>query len=140
MLLANQDLIIKDHTEWFPNTSFGDRGPTLDWIADQGYYVITVWKPYNHATEKLVPATPHLYEGMCCTVDVEPKTEQELKERIRNEWTAIRQQRNRLLSESDWTQLTDSPADKNKWAVYRQELRDITTQEDPFSIVWPVMN
>lgn len=140
MLLANQDLIIKDHTEWFPNTSFSDRGPTLDWIADQGYYVITVWKPYNHATEKLVPATPHLYEGMCCTVDVEPKTEQELKERIRNEWTAIRQQRNRLLSESDWTQLADSPADKNKWAVYRQELRDITTQEDPFSIVWPVMN
>jgi len=140
MLLANQDLIIKDHTEWFPNTSFGDRGPTLDWIADQRYYVITVWKPYNHATEKLVPATPHLYEGMCCTVDVEPKTEQELKERIRNEWTAIRQQRNRLLSESDWTQLADSPADKNKWAVYRQELRDITTQENPFSIVWPVMN
>jgi len=140
MLLANQDLIIKDHTEWFPNTSFGDRGPTLDWIANQGYYVITVWKPYNHATEKLVPAKPHLYEGMCCTVDVEPKTEQELKERIRNEWTAIRQQRNRLLSESDWTQLADSPADKNKWAVYRQELRDITTQEDPFFIVWPVMN
>jgi len=140
MLLANQDLIIKDHTEWFPNTSFGDRGPTLDWIADQGYYVITVWKPYNHATEKLVPATPHLYEGMCCTVDVEPKTEQELKERIRNEWTAIRQQRNRLLSESDWTQLADSPADKDKWAVYRQELRDITIQEDPFSIVWPVID
>jgi len=140
MLLANQDLIIKDHTEWFPNTSFGDRGPTLDWIADQGYYVITVWKPYNHATEKLVPATPHLYEGMCCTVDVEPKTEQELKERISNEWTAIRQQRNRLLSESDWTQLADSPADKDKWAVYRQELRDITTQEDPFSIVWPVID
>jgi hypothetical protein len=140
MLLANQDLIIKDHTEWFPNTSFGDRGPTLDWIADQGYYVITVWKPYNHATEKLVPATPHLYEGMCCTVDVEPKTEQELKERIRNEWTVIRQQRNRLLSESDWTQLADSPADKDKWAVYRQELRDITTQEDPFSIVWPIMD
>lgn len=140
MLLANQDLIIKDHTEWFPNTSFGDRGPTLDWIADQGYYVITVWKPYNHATEKLVLATPHLYEGMCCTVDVEPKTEQELKERVRNEWTAIRQQRNRLLAESDWTQLADSPADKDKWAVYRQELRDITIQEDPFSITWPVMD
>jgi hypothetical protein len=140
MLLANQDLIIKDHTEWFPNTSFGDRGPTLDWIADQGYYVITVWKPYNHATEKLVPATPHLYEGMCCTVDVEPKTEQELKERVSNEWTVIRQQRNRLLTESDWTQLADSPADKDKWAVYRQELRDITIQEDPFSIIWPVMD
>jgi len=36
--------------------------------------------------------------------------------------------RNKLLQESDWTQLTDSPADKAEWAVYRQALRDITDQ------------
>jgi hypothetical protein len=140
MLIANQNLIIKEHFEWFPNTSFPSGMASPEWIQEQGYYLITAWKPYNHATEKLVPATPHLYEGMCCTVNVEPKTEQELKERVSNEWTAIRQKRNRLLAESDWTQLADSPADKDKWAVYRQELRDITIQEDPFSIIWPVMD
>jgi len=137
MQLANQDLVIKDHTEWFPNTSFGNRGPSLEWIAEQGYYVITVWKPYNHATEKLVPAAPHLYDGMCCLVDVEPLTAEELQSRIDTQWDVIRSQRNQMLKDTDWTQLADSPADDLAWAVYRQALRDITTQTDPFKIVWP---
>ena len=39
----------------------------------------------------------------------------------------LRQDRNRLLAESDWTVLPDSPiADKTAWQTYRQELRDIT--------------
>lgn len=42
----------------------------------------------------------------------------------------IRQQRNQLLKESDWTQLSDSPVDKAAWAVYRQALRDITKNAD----------
>ena len=137
MLLANQDLIIKDHTEWFPNTSFGDRGPTPEWVREEGYYILTVWKPYDHATEKLVPATPHLYEGMCCTVEVAPLTEEELQSRVDSQWQVIRNQRNQLLKDSDWTQLADTPVDKDKWALYRQELRDITTQADPFNIEWP---
>jgi hypothetical protein len=140
MLIANQNLIIKEHFEWFPNTSFPSGMASPEWIQEQGYYLITAWKPYNYATEKLVPAMPHLYNGMCCTVNVEPKTDQELKDRTHNEWANIRHERNRLLAESDWTQLADSPADKDKWAVYRQELRDITIQEDPFSIIWPVMD
>jgi hypothetical protein len=39
---------------------------------------------------------------------------------------ACRSQRNRLLAESDWTQVLDSPVDKDAWASYRQGLRDIT--------------
>lgn len=140
MQLANSELIIKDHTEWFPDTSFGDRGPTLDWIAEAGYYVITVWKPYDHATEKLVSAAPHLYDGMCCLVDVEPLTAEELQSRIDTQWSAIRSARNELLKDSDWTQLSDSPVDKTVWATYRQALRDITTQPDPFNISWPKQN
>jgi hypothetical protein len=138
MQLANQDLVIKDHTEWFPNTSFGDRGPSLEWIAEQGYYVITVWKPYNHATEKLVPAAPHLYDGMCCLVDVEPLTVEELQARIDTQWQVIRTQRNQMLKDTDWTQVEDAPVDKAKWAMYRQKLRDITKQSDPFKIDWPI--
>jgi hypothetical protein len=140
MQLANQDLVIKDHTEWFPNTSFGDRGPAFDWIAEAGYYVITVWKPYDHATEKLVSAAPHLYDGMCCIVEVEPLTAEELQSRIDTQWNAIRSARNELLKDSDWTQLSDSPVDKTAWATYRQELRDITKQVDPFNITWPKQN
>jgi hypothetical protein len=137
MQLANQELIIKDHTEWFPNTSFGDRGPTLDWIAEQGYYVISVWKDHDRKTEKLVSAFPHLHDGMCCLVNVEPLTVEELQSKVNTQWNAIRSQRNQMLKDSDWTQLSDSPVDKQTWATYRQELRDITKQTDPFNIIWP---
>jgi hypothetical protein len=137
MQIANQDLIIKDHTEWFPNTSFGERGPTLDWIAEQGYYVISVWKDHDRKTEKLVSAAPHLYDGMCCIVDVVPLTEGDLAARKADQWNSVRSGRNQMLKDSDWTQVADAPVDKTAWATYRQELRDITKQADPFNIVWP---
>ena len=137
MQIANQELVIRDHTEWWPNTSFAPGGPTPAWIAEQGYYIITAGKPYNPATEKLVPAAPHLYEGMCCIVEVAPLTQEELQANIDNQWQVVRAQRNQLLKDSDWTQLADAPVDKAAWAAYRQELRDITTQTDPQNIVWP---
>lgn len=39
--------------------------------------------------------------------------------------------RNRLLAESDWTQLPDSPVDAVAWAEYRQELRDAPSTWTP---------
>ena len=36
----------------------------------------------------------------------------------------MRLQRDRLLVESDWTQLPDAPVDRQAWATYRQALRD----------------
>ena len=50
-----------------------------------------------------------------------------------------RARRNKLLAECDWTQGKDIPdAVSAQWAVYRQSLRDITTQQGfPDSIVWP---
>jgi len=50
-----------------------------------------------------------------------------------------RDERDMLLRNSDWSQLPDSPVDAAVWATYRQELRDLPTQEGfPDSIVWPV--
>lgn len=49
----------------------------------------------------------------------------------------IRQERNRLLSDTDWMALSDNtmtPA----WASYRQALRDISEQEGfPHNVTWP---
>ena len=51
---------------------------------------------------------------------------------------AIRK-RNRLLYECDWTQVADAPVDQAAWAAYRQELRDVTSQETfPSEVTWPV--
>lgn len=46
---------------------------------------------------------------------------------------SLRPERNRLLAESDWTQLIDSPLDeetRSAWSQYRQELRDLTDNID----------
>lgn len=52
----------------------------------------------------------------------------------------VRSERNRLLSESDWTQGKDIPdAVSTAWASYRQALRDVPQQAGfPQNVVWPV--
>lgn len=37
----------------------------------------------------------------------------------------IREARNGILKDTDWTQLEDSQVDKLAWAEYRQALRDL---------------
>ena len=55
----------------------------------------------------------------------------------------VRQERDTLLANSDWTQLPDaqaalSDAKKLAWAVYRQALRDVPQQSGfPANVVWP---
>lgn len=51
---------------------------------------------------------------------------------------SVRTSRNDKLKECDWTQISDATVDKALWATYRQELRDISSQEGfPWTITWP---
>lgn len=53
-------------------------------------------------------------------------------------WQALRSRRNTLLSDCDWTQVSDAPVDQAAWAAYRQALRDLPeTTVDPANPVWP---
>ena len=38
----------------------------------------------------------------------------------------LREQRNNLLSQTDWRSLPDAPTMSDTWKTYRQDLRDIT--------------
>lgn len=50
----------------------------------------------------------------------------------------IRQKRNQLLTDCDWTRLDDVQCDKQAWAAYRQLLRDLpSTVTDPTNVTWP---
>jgi hypothetical protein len=56
------------------------------------------------------------------------------------QWKAIRQDRNKLLTASDWVTAKAFEANVSvppEWSVYRQALRDITKQSNPFKIEWP---
>jgi hypothetical protein len=57
-------------------------------------------------------------------------------------WNRIRVQRDIILKNSDVNVLPDRWASMNTetqqaWSTYRQSLRDITKQSDPFNIIWP---
>lgn len=51
----------------------------------------------------------------------------------------FRENRNQLLAETDWSQAADTPqAIKDKYAPYRQALRDVPQQAGfPDNIQWP---
>lgn len=53
-----------------------------------------------------------------------------------------RQQRDRMLAASDWTQVADAPlttTQRAAWAAYRQALRDVPAQAGfPGAVNWPV--
>lgn len=55
-------------------------------------------------------------------------------------WVAIRNMRNELLANSDIYVIRSVESGteiSQEWKDYRQALRDVTTQESPWFIVWP---
>ena len=62
-----------------------------------------------------------------------------LAQKTAAQWTQVRSQQRDLLYKSDWTcSVTDyEPPNRDAWVQYRAALRDVTTQTDPFNIVWP---
>ncbi len=55
---------------------------------------------------------------------------------------ALRAERNKLLQDSDWTQLADAPitaVEATEWARYRRELRELPENTtNPRKPDWPV--
>lgn len=73
--------------------------------------------------------------------DVRDMTPEEKDAAIQAQWGVVDNQRNNILYSCDWTQLPDvplTPEQVAQWRVYRQEVRDVTNQPDPFNITWPV--
>lgn len=122
-----------------PNTSFPSEMTESLMIELDISEVRTTPKP-NDYTKNISEGTPILVEGVYYQNWVQSDaTESEINNRIENKWIEIRDLRQQLLSECDWTQLSDIPSEtKDLWTTYRQNLRDITNQSNPYNIVWPV--
>jgi hypothetical protein len=112
----------------FPNTSFPASGPSDEFLASAGAYKVSVFRPYDKATQKLVPCDPVVEDGFAYVVAVENKTAEEIAADIASKAANVRAARDRALSASDWTQVADAPVDQEAWATYRQALRDLPSQ------------
>lgn len=85
------------------------------------------------------------YEGL--QNEIEAHFNEFLEEFINLEIAAlskpIREKRNKLLADTDWTQMKDADLDEaaiDMYQTYRQELRDITDQPNfPYEVDWPVL-
>lgn len=92
-------------------------------------------------TKDVVELTPTLSGSIYVqTYEISDADETTINTRKEIKWEEIREQRNQLLSQCDWTQFQDSPITGSQltlWQTYRQELRDITNQSNPFEISWP---
>jgi hypothetical protein len=61
---------------------------------------------------------------------------------VESRWNEVKYHRNNTINATDYLVLPDvfasfSESDKAKIVSYRQALRDLTNQEDPFNISWP---
>ena len=67
------------------------------------------------------------------------KTTEELTNDIENKKQSVRSERNHLLADSDWIVIKslETNTDYTDWKVYRQELRDVTSQATFPDVVWP---
>jgi hypothetical protein len=121
-----------------PQVSFPATIPA-DTLAEYDVYeVTTTQQPVVDHTQRVTEGTPALIDGVWTqTWVVTDLSEAELAEATEAQWAQVREDRNRLLDDCDWTQLSDAPVDAAVWATYRQALRDITLQTDPYDLTWP---
>jgi len=129
---------IGTHKELFPNTAFPPTGISSSFLTDNNAKEV-VDVSYDVSTQKLNAVTPFIdgdyvkeFEAVSLTTDEKAAVDN-------TEWKGIRAIRDNKLRLSDWTQLPDSPLNNSKkteWQTYRQALRDITNQSDPFNITW----
>lgn len=122
----------------FPNTSFAETGPNDNWKTENDVVDIVNTRSFDETTQHLETVDAYLEGGVVYSVRVVTNSDEYNANRVSAQWSSVRQERGMYLQESDWTQLSDvSSVDKTAWATYRQQLRDVTTQADPFNITWP---
>jgi hypothetical protein len=131
-----------DIKQLFPNTSF-----TTDFasgLPDGFVRVLPHGHSYDLNEKNVTEGTPQLVDGewLQSWIAADKYTAEELAQQAvdatTKKWADLREDRNKRLINSDWTQLTDTNVDKAAWAAYRQSLRDlpsVTTDID--NVVWP---
>ncbi len=125
-----------------PSTSF-PQNITDELLAAYDVYKVVHAEPpeFNETTQKIIDGEFPVFAGGVWTIprSVAEKSELEIAIEYKNLAAAMRNKRNELLAECDWTQGKDVPNTVSDfWGAYRQALRDVPLQVGfPHSVVWP---
>ena len=125
-----------------PNTSF-PAYVTPEMAAEFGMVLVQETEPpVVDLTKNLVDGTPKKIGGIWVQDwNVISASDDEIAARMADAWRVLRENRNQLLSGTDWTMLMDAPvANQKAWRDYRQALRDLPSNTtDPANPVWPTI-
>lgn len=96
--------------------------------ADSGLALIVV--PDSVAIPQVIVRVVQSDSGVEFIVD---------QDAVAQQWRNVKEGRNQQLAASDWICSVSDFAHpkKEEFVVYRQALRDITSQANPFALVWP---
>lgn len=122
----------------FSNVSF----PT-PFVAPEGYVaVVDVTPPQIGVFQNLAEGDPAEIDGQWTRQwIVSDATEEQIANITEARWSGVRTDRNERLAACDWwvTKAAETNATISvEQYTYRQALRDITNQADPFNIIWPI--
>jgi hypothetical protein len=123
-----------------PNTSF-PAVLTNEVLESFDVYYVEATEYTDDYTKNIEEGTPILSDSSYIQVwNITDATESEISAKLEEKWVEIRIMRDALLAQSDWTQFQDSPISGTtlvEWQTYRQSLRDVTSQQNPYNLSWP---
>ena len=130
-----------DYWKWLESVTSGD--PPVPDYSGEDYEVkeaevdIQGFSQSGHIVSDIDGTHYHLkWDGSKVVKDDDALAAFQLAEK----WKRIRQDRDRLLNDSDWvvTKATETGVTvTSAWKTYRQKLRDVPSQSDPDNITWP---
>jgi len=62
-LTNDNQLILGNYWELFPDTSFPSSGPNTDWFTENNCYQINLSVPFDSTTQELQEVSPYLENG-----------------------------------------------------------------------------
>lgn len=130
-------------TQWDDNNFCRVAKLTPEQVEQFGIHQLKLVTPpyYNLATQSREEGPAVLVDGVWTQNYIVSELDPEAAvEKTEAQWNVARAERNGLLSNTDWwvTKAAETGGTINpEQHAYRQALRDITTQDDPFNIVWP---
>lgn len=130
-------------TQWDEDNFCRVAKLTPEQVEQFGIHQLKLVTPpyYNPATQAREHGPALLIDGIWTQTYIVSELDPETSaEKIKQQWDVVRADRNVYLSATDWwvtkaVETGESLTDEQQ--AYRQALRDITTQDDPFNIVWP---
>lgn len=142
-LIEEYPLYESDLLYRFPNLVPEGQSINETTVLPENYVVVEpdpeVFKDWQYSYEETDPIQ---IDGRWQQQHIKTLHNETYRENITNaKMIDVRNERNKQLADSDWTQLVDSPLDddqKSAWRNYRQALRNLTDQQQfPWIVTWP---